>query len=398
MRIFFPLLFATLVILFFGLCELLLLRFLNPAWWRNRYVRAAAWGLPLLGTVSVLAWGLGEYYTVNRLVLPASIMAALMFILEVALMLSLPLSGFLHLLHWVAERFASRQKSKESYIPDPNRRIILKTAAVGLPLVTVVTGVSGLARAFGAVEVVPKPITVDGLPRDLEGLKILHLSDLHLRHYVTLDDLAAVLMKAEQLPPDLIVVTGDIADDLRLLPDALAMIAELKPPLGAFACLGNHEYFRGVNTVRRIFDRSPMPLLVNEGTTLTVGATSLFVGGIDDPRFLSVRDRRFFNRAIDLTLDNANGDSFILLMSHRPDAFDFAVASGVALTLAGHTHGGQIGLMNRSLFEVMWPNRYFWGHYQTGQSHLYTSSGVGHWFPFRLGCPPEAPVITLRGH
>jgi uncharacterized protein len=82
-------------------------------------------------------------------------------------------------------------------------------------------------------------------------------------------------------------------------------------------------------------------------------------------------------------------------MSHRPDAFDHAAVRGIDLTLAGHTHGGQIGMFGRSVFESYWPERYLWGRYERNGSQLYTSAGVGHWFPFRLGCPPEAPVIEL---
>ena len=67
------------------------------------------------------------------------------------------------------------------------------------------------------------------------------------------------------------------------------------------------------------------------------------------------------------------------------------------LTLSGHTHGGQIGLGGRSIFEYLGgPGQYLWGEYNSGSGKLYTSAGVGHWFPFRLGCPAEAPVLVLR--
>jgi predicted MPP superfamily phosphohydrolase len=395
MRIFFPLIFATVVILVFGSFELLLLRFLNRTWWQNKYVRMAAWGLPLFGVAMVLAWGLAEYHTLSWLALPASVLAASTFIFEVGLMLSLPVSGFFHFIDWSIDRYVTRKKTRFPARPDPNRRILLKAAAAGLPVLTLATGVSGLTNAFGDVRVYKKPIIFDGLPTSLDGLKILHLSDIHLRHYVTLDDLSEVISQAEQFAPHLVLVTGDIADDLRLLPDTLALIFSLRPSLGVFASLGNHEYYRGVSDVRRIFDRSPIPLLVNNGVHISVGSSVLFVGGIDDPRFLGVRDTAFFQRTIDQTMTEATSEDFVVLMSHRPDGFDHAAETAIDLTLAGHTHGGQIGVMNRSLFEVIWPERYFWGHYRIGQSHLYTSSGVGHWFPFRLGCPPEAPVIEL---
>lgn len=65
------------------------------------------------------------------------------------------------------------------------------------------------------------------------------------------------------------------------------------------------------------------------------------------------------------------------------------------LTLAGHAHGGQIGFNGHSAFERIWPDQYLWGPYSVGRSRLYTTSGFGHWFPFRVNCPTEAPLIEL---
>jgi predicted MPP superfamily phosphohydrolase len=85
---------------------------------------------------------------------------------------------------------------------------------------------------------------------------------------------------------------------------------------------------------------------------------------------------------------------FRLLLTHRPDAFDAAADCGFDLVLAGHTHGGQIGFGGRSLLDYPgYP--YPWGHYRKRTSQLNTSAGAGHWVPFRLGCPAEAPVVEL---
>jgi predicted MPP superfamily phosphohydrolase len=104
----------------------------------------------------------------------------------------------------------------------------------------------------------------------------------------------------------------------------------------------------------------------------------------------------FFEAGIAKALVDSPERDFTLLMSHRPDAFPYAAEQGIDLTLAGHTHGGQVGFGGRSLLENAFPNSYLWGKYTLGSSHLYTSCGVGHWFPFRLGCSTEAPVIVLK--
>ncbi|MEW5993916.1 MAG: metallophosphoesterase [Candidatus Zixiibacteriota bacterium] len=396
MRTFLPLLFGVFVILLFGLIEVLLLRHFNPGWWRSPWIRRSAWGLPLVGVVGVLLWGVGEYYTQNWLALPAAILTALTFICEVSLMFSLPLSGVIHFVQTLLDRAARSRRQAHAAVPDKQRRVVLKGVAAGLPLITLATGLSGFSRAFAGVRVYLREIRFSNLPPDLDGFRILHVSDIHLRHYVTLDDLSEMLQDAAHFSPRLILVTGDIADDLGLLPEALRLLNALNPPYGVYVSLGNHEYFRGISAVRRIFDRSLVPLFVNTGVHLAVGSTAVFVGGIDDPRRMGFVDEHFYRRALDATLTAARQDEFIVLMSHRPDAFPDAAHRGVHLTLAGHTHGAQVGLAGRSLFESVLPERYLWGHYRRRESHLYTSSGVGHWFPFRLGCPPEAPVITLR--
>jgi uncharacterized protein len=105
-----------------------------------------------------------------------------------------------------------------------------------------------------------------------------------------------------------------------------------------------------------------------------------------------------------------------MLLCHRPEGFDPAIDNGFDLTLSGHTHGGQLGLLGRSLLEHIRPGIGWWGAYAKqrsvteaaaaafarrtrtpgGPSRLYTTSGFGHWFPFRLGCPTEMPVVVLE--
>ncbi|MCP4684716.1 MAG: hypothetical protein GY867_04630 [bacterium] len=395
-RVFFFVIFVAAVILFFGLAQILLLRHLNRVWWERRWIRRLAWALPTVGIVFFVLAVAGEYYRASWLAYSAAPISALAVIAEVSLMLSLPVSGLIHLADRLITKYIRRNGKSEEAPSDPRRRLFLKGAAAAVPLATITTGFSGVGRAFGPVQIERKQFAYKDLPADLEGLRILHLSDIHLRHYVTLSDLEEVMIEAERHSPDLVLLTGDVADDLAQLPDAMRMITALQPRLGAYASLGNHEYFRGVERVRSLFDRSGVPLFVDKGTRIPVGDSSLFVGGIDDPVSMRNVDQSFLRTALDKTLIDRGENDFTIVMSHRPDVFTTASAHSVDLTLAGHTHGGQIGLFGRSFLERSLPEKYLWGHYHDDDSQLYTSCGVGHWFPFRLGCPPEAPIIELH--
>jgi len=395
-RVFFFVIFVAAVILFFGLAQLLLLRHLNRVWWNKRWIRRLAWSLPVIGIVFFIMAVMGEYYRLNWLSYSSAPISALAVIAEVSLMLSLPVSGLIHLADRLVTRYVRRRKGPRETPGDPGRRLFLKGAAAAVPMVTIATGFSGVGRAFGSVNVMRKEFHFKNLPESFEDLRILHLSDIHLRHYVTLEDLEEVMLEAEQHSPDLVLITGDVADDLAQLPDAIEMIAALKPRLGAYASLGNHEYFRGVERVRKLFHQSAISLFVDEGIRLPVGDSFLYVGGINDPVTMHNVANDFFHRSLGKTLVDRGEHDFTVIMSHRPDAFRAASTHAVDLTLSGHTHGGQIGLFGRSLLERSLPEKYLWGHYHDSGSQLYTSCGVGHWFPFRLGCPPEAPIIELH--
>ncbi len=392
----FPVLFASFWILVLGIVDFLFLRLLNKVWWKKRWVKICAVAVPIFGLLAVVAWGVGVFRGVEWMATVGGIILALVFATEVCLLLTLPISGILHGADYLLRRRAQRNQPEPDSEADPKRRLFLKTAAATLPVASLAIGVGGVGGAVRSITIPHRTMAIPGLPPALEGLRILQISDTHLWHYVTLDDLADLCTRAAELKPDLVLVTGDVADNLALLPGALDTIAQLRPPLGTFATLGNHEYFRGVEEVRRLFDRSPIPLFIDQGIQISSGERSFYLAGIDDPRRLSQAAPDFFPRTIDKSLQDRPGGTFTILMSHRPDALDTAATRQIGLILAGHTHGGQVGLLGRSVFEPAFPQKYLWGTYRKDQSLLYTTCGAGHWFPFRLGCPPEAPLLELR--
>ncbi len=396
MRAFYPIIFGSIIVLIFGLVEVLLIRFLHRDWWRRRWIKWPAIGLPLVGVGCISLWAMGAVHDIRWVLAVGATGTSLAFVLEVALMLSLPFSGALELLRRLLDWLFKRKAARTTKQVDQKRRIFLKATAAALPTIAITTGATGIAYGFTPVRMPVIEMAFPGLPADLEGLKILHLSDMHLGLYQHLPELEGILADAKHHSPDLVLVTGDITDDLSILAEVLRMIDQFQAPLGHFASLGNHEYYRGIQRIRRTFERGPVPLLVGEHVALSVGGATLTIAGADDPRVLGEDDLSFLQQTTAAAMNGAPADSFTILMSHRPEGLDAAAELDLPLTLAGHTHGGQFGWFGRSVFESMLPHRYLWGKYQKGDSQSYTSAGVGHWFPFRLGCPPEAPIIILK--
>ena len=412
---------AVLVAGSWGLSVFLLWAF-HRQWWGVRWVRRLSWQLPLAGLMFVGLWYLGYSLDLFAVSVAAAVGTIMFITTGLALLIALPFSGPVlsleRLAKWIAAKWPRPKApaatlptsvpaaaspgavASAGTLPSPMRRSLLAKGAVVIPGTLLAANAWGLADAWSAVHIPTVPLRYPNLPAELRGLRILHLSDIHLGYFIFMKDLEECMIAAERFRPDLVLVSGDVADELHELPAALRMIADLKPRYGTFASLGNHEYYRGIGTVQKSFDRSPIPLLREEGTAVNVGKGSqLFIGGADDPaRNGKERDRpQFLQRTVDATLQGAPSDAFHILMSHRPEGWDRAAQEGIELTVAGHYHGGgQIGFGGRGIIEPLVPNNYIWGHYQRGNSHLYTSAGVGHWLPFRLGCPREAPLYVLE--
>lgn len=392
MRVIYPILFAIIIVAVFGLIEILLIRTLSKNWWKYRPIKYAAIFLPIIGVIAIICWYAGVTQQIEWLYQIGATVTAATLVLLLALMLSLPFSGVLHTVNRWLEKRRAHKTSEEI---NEKRRAILKGSAAALPILTLSLASGGIAGSFSSTNVYLRKIAFPGLPKQLEGLKILQLTDSHLGIYKQPVHIEELLADAASLRPDLILLTGDIADDLALLSGTLKMISEFNAPLGAFGILGNHEYYRGVTEVKKIYANSPIPLMIGEGRVIDIDGAILYLAGADDPRTMHGNVLPILETTIDKAVADAPSGSFKILMSHRPEGFDFAARRGIDLTLAGHTHGGQMGLSGRSFFESFMPERYLWGMYREGVSQMYVSAGIGHWFPFRLGCPPEAPIIEL---
>lgn len=375
------------VILLSGFGSGYLLKKSNIRIWQNRSIAVFAKLLPYLLPAFALLWWAGIALNSGLRFLGAA-GTAMLLLINLALIFSLPLSRLLHF----AGKIITAKKDPEN----PSRRRFIKTAAAGAPFIMTGLTADGFIHSFSDTTIPKIRIEFDNLPDELDGFKILQLSDLHLGYYFGLDHLEKTLIAAESQRPDMLVVTGDIADDISLMTDAMKLAGQLKTPYPAYASIGNHEYFRGIKESIRRIEAGPIPLLLNKNDHFMVGKTRICIGGADDPVTLRSDIGGFLDDSLKRTFANAAPSDFRLLMSHRPKALDIAEKHRVDLVLSGHTHGGQIGINGHSIWDAINPKGYLWGRYARGSARLYTTSGMGHWFPFRLGCPLEAPVITLH--
>ena len=384
---------ATYAILYFT--TLALVAGVYRQWWRVAWFRRVLfWQFPaaLLG---VAFCALSRYHNVPWLwTVGMSLFSALALYLGaffVAVLLVTPVVLGVLL-------YGRLQREKPEEPSSFERRRFLSRGLAVVPALGVASISHGIYTSYTHARMPTVPLCYPDLPAALEGLKILHLSDIHIGPYIQLADLEALLVRAARAAPDLILITGDICDHNPDYLAALRLLESVPTRLGAYASLGNHEYMRGVSRIRQHFEQTAIPLLVDEGLAVPVGATTLYLGGVDDPRFLrSPASYAQLRNSVEKAVSASPSDAFTVLLSHRSQALDYAAPlGGTDLILAGHTHGSQLGVAGRSFFEPFFPQRYIWGHYQKGTTQLYTTAGVGHWLPFRFGCPPEAPIITLH--
>jgi uncharacterized protein len=309
----------------------------------------------------------------------------ILFVTAVMLLSSWPLWG------WPALRLSRPAPD----VVSPGRRRLLR--GIGLvPSAASTVGPVGGAVALQHIRMTHLDVVHSDVSKELDGMRILQISDLHLGPFVGLDDVHRIVSLGQEAKPDLVVVTGDFYDQKSLLAPALQVLQQLQPSLGTYFVFGNHEIYRGREAFINEVARARFHLLVDEHVVLTHHGAPFVLAGIDDPGEMKAKPEWLAGRVVRSLKDTPSDSRCRILLSHRPTALDAAAASQVTLQLSGHTHGAQIGWGTRSMLEPFLPEEFLWGHYRRADTILYTSAGAGHWFPFRLGCPAEVTLLTLR--
>lgn len=304
-------------------------------------------------------------------------------------------------LAWLVETPYSSFVAGSFFAFGPSVIVLAWAFARGVPAMHLVAQIHLVCWALGALggtvgRLVPvvrrRDVRVEGLPRAFDGFRIAQLSDVHCGPYLPRAVYRYWTSRASSLGADLVVLTGDlITSGEGYLDDVRDMAAGLRAPEGVAACMGNHDYFGTETGVIDALGAAGVRLLRNEGFALSRDGAPLWIAGIDDR----------WTRRDDLTaaLAGRPDEACVVLLAHDPASFPEAAAAGVALTLSGHTHGGQFGVPGpiEGLNLARALTRYSAGMFREGRSALYVNRGIGTTgAPVRVGMWPEITLLTLR--
>ena len=307
-------------------------------------------------------------------------------------------SGVLLLIVWSARSILQCRSPRF----EKNKRDFLGKAA------KIIVGTSAGVLAYGsycensAAEISRLTLPYKGLHPDLTGLRIVQLTDIHAGPFMSFETIAKIVSTANALKPDLILLTGDyVNNNPAYIHGCLGLLDDLKAPAGVFGVYGNHDYYTGINAMRAGFSKTRVSMLCDSRCGAKGLEGLLNVIGVDDPVQGWATDAQFQDVARISSLAAKN--QFNLLLSHRPGIFNLCKQWEIDLTLAGHTHGGQVilpwvGERGFSLANLFFT--YTHGLYASDENpavRMYLSRGIGTIIaPVRLFCKPEIVEITLN--
>jgi predicted MPP superfamily phosphohydrolase len=262
----------------------------------------------------------------------------------------------------------------------------------------------GLALAVDAVWIEPARLVVNrqelhvpAWPTRLAGLRVALLSDLHVGSpHWDLARLQELVERTNAEQPDLILLAGDYTiNDIWFgqhvpIEAIAAELAQLRAPLGVFAVLGNHDWWNDAPRARLALESNGIHVLDDEAERIDTRGSSFAL--------LGLRDEYYRKRTPTQELDLAPPGLPLLVLVHEPDVFA-ELDQRASLTLAGHTHGGQVNLpvLGRRIVPSRFGARYAAGEVVENGRHLFVTTGVGtSIWPVRFRVPPEIALLTLR--
>ena len=279
----------------------------------------------------------------------------------------------------------------------PAKRVVQRDRRVALGMMAASAGlaVAGVHEGVKVPDVLSYDVPIEDLPKGLEGMSVVQLSDLHASALLTEPHMEALVERVNELKPDLILITGDLQDGtVENRRKDIAPLAKLRARHGVLACEGNHEHYIDYDGWCRRIPELGIDLLKNECREIVHNGAVLTVGAVTDPW------AKRFNRELPdavKAFHKAPEKGPRILMAHQPKpARTYDEAVRVDLILSGHTHGGQLYGMDYAV--AVMNATFVRGWYRLRHAKLYVHSGSGLWngFPVRLGVPSEIALFTLR--
>lgn len=283
-----------------------------------------------------------------------------------------------------------------------SRRQFLERTAMAVSAVPFAAGAYGLLYERLDVEVTQPRIQLKRLPAAFDGFRIGQLSDLHIGPFMSAREIRKCAGIVNSLKPDLIVLTGDFVTwDPSTQEAVVDALSGAKAPFGVFGCLGNHEMWTDTeDSITRLFASRNILMLRQARVEIETSGGSLNLIGVDYQTHgrMGRHGRGFVRRYLEGVENLITPDTANILLSHNPNTFDRAAELGIDLSIAGHTHGGQVALEfvspNISPSRLVTP--YVAGLFQKPGGQLYVNRGIGTiGIPIRIGAPPEITVYEL---
>lgn len=227
------------------------------------------------------------------------------------------------------------------------------------------------------------------LPKKIDGLRIIHLSDIHHSPFTDLEHIERAVKISNRLKPDLFILTGDyVSHEREYIAPVAKVLGELRSEFGTYACLGNHDHWTDPIHVTEQFRNAGIRMLINEGFRFEARGASFWMAGVDDHMVGKTN--------LPAALRGSYPDEMKLLLAHNPLIFRQAVRLGVDLTFSGHTHGGQVKVRDPEK-RILPQRKLTSGLHKRKSSQIYITRGIGTVvLPIRYQCPPEISMIELR--
>ena len=279
----------------------------------------------------------------------------------------------------------------------------------GLPLVTLTYG---MVRNPYRYQLFRQKVKIEALPSELEGLRIVQISDIHSGSFTFKDPVRDAIDLINGVNPDLVLFTGDLVNDRSDEMDAyMDVFDKIRARHGVFSVLGNHDYGdyaewespeakrENLEKMKRIHGQLGWNLLMNENRKLDINGQEVAVIGVENysthPRFPTYGDLPQAHKGTE-------GAKLKLLLSHDPSHWQDQVTTmfqDIAITFSGHTHGFQFGVEIPGFFKwspVQYIYKQWAGLYQEGKQYLYVNRGLGFiGYPGRVGILPEVTLLEL---